>query len=78
MLISFSINLVLLWVALGWALLVVRAIGEAGAQVMANVFGLLPAAIGVMLIPRRLELTLCAVHAGFCCRAELSHNVLSF
>jgi hypothetical protein len=76
-LISFSVNLVLLWVALGRASLVGRAVGEAGARAVAKVFGLLPAAIRVTLI-RRLDLALCAVQAGFCCRAELSHNVLSF
>jgi hypothetical protein len=59
------------------ASLVGRAVGEAGAQAMAKAFGLLPATIGVMLI-RRLELTLRAVHAGFCYRAESSHNVLAF
>jgi len=55
---SFLINLLLVWVALRWASLIVRAIGEAGTQAMATVFGLLLAAIGVTLIRRGLELTL--------------------
>jgi multiple antibiotic resistance protein len=65
MLVSFSANLVLVWVALWWASAVVRAIGEAGAQAMAKVFGLLLAAIGVTLIRRGLELALSEAHAGF-------------
>ena len=57
-LLAFSCNLVLVWVALRWASAVVRAIGAAGAQALAKVFGLLLAAIGVTLIRRGLELTL--------------------
>jgi multiple antibiotic resistance protein len=61
-LVSFSVNLVLVWVALRWATVVVRAVGEAGAQAMAKVFGLLLAAIGVTLIRRGLELALREAH----------------
>jgi multiple antibiotic resistance protein len=57
-LLALTLNLVLVWVALRWASVVVRVIGEAGAQAMAKVFGLLLAAIGVMLIRHGLELTL--------------------
>jgi small neutral amino acid transporter SnatA (MarC family) len=56
--IAFSVNLVLVWLALRWAPVVVRVIGEAGTQAMAKVFGLLLAAIGVTFIRRGLELTL--------------------
>jgi multiple antibiotic resistance protein len=62
---SFVINLVLVWVTLRWASVIVRAIGEAGTQAMAKVFGLLLAAIGVTLIRRGLELTLRDSNAGF-------------
>jgi multiple antibiotic resistance protein len=62
---SFVINLVLVWVTLRWASTIVRAIGEAGTQAMAKVFGLLLAAIGVTLIRRGLELTLRDSNAGF-------------
>jgi len=61
-LLAFSLNLVLVWVALRWAFTIVQAIGEAGAQAMAKVFGLLLAAIGVMFVRRGLELTLMATH----------------
>jgi multiple antibiotic resistance protein len=56
--VAFGANLVLVWLALRWAPAVVRVIGEAGAQAMAKVFGLLLAAIGVTFIRRGLELTL--------------------
>lgn len=46
-LLAFSLNLVLVWVALRWAFTIVQAIGEAGAQAMAKVFGWLLAAIGL-------------------------------
>ena len=57
-LIAFGVNLVLVWAALRWAPVIIRAIGEAGARAVAKVFELLLAAIGITLIRRGLELTL--------------------
>lgn len=54
-LVAFAVNLALVWLALRWASVVVRLIGEAGARAVAKVFGLLLAAIGVTLIRRGLE-----------------------
>lgn len=54
-LVAFALNLALVWLALRWASVVVRLIGEAGARAVAKVFGLLLAAIGVTLIRRGLE-----------------------
>jgi multiple antibiotic resistance protein len=54
-LLAFAVNLALVWLALRWASLVVRLIGEAGARAVAKVFGLLLAAIGVTLIRRGLQ-----------------------
>jgi small neutral amino acid transporter SnatA (MarC family) len=48
----------LVWVALRWASLIVRVIGEAGARAVAKVFALLLAAIGVTLVHRGVELAL--------------------
>ena len=53
---AFGLNLVLVWVALRWASLIVRVIGEAGARAVAKVFELLLAAIGVTLIRRGVEM----------------------
>jgi multiple antibiotic resistance protein len=58
MLLAFAVNLVLVWAALRWASLIVRAIGEAGARAVAKVFELLLAAIGVTLVRRGVELAL--------------------
>jgi multiple antibiotic resistance protein len=57
-LLAFGVNLVLVWVALRWASLIVRVIGEAGARAVAKVFALLLAAIGVTLVRRGVELAL--------------------
>ena len=57
-LLAFGVNLVLVWVALRWASLIVRVIGEAGARAVAKVFALLLAAIGVTLGRRGVELAL--------------------
>jgi multiple antibiotic resistance protein len=54
-LVAFAVNLALVWLALRWASVMVRLIGEAGARAVAKVFGLLLAAIGVTLIRRGLE-----------------------
>jgi small neutral amino acid transporter SnatA (MarC family) len=54
-LLAFSLNLVLVWVALWWAGAVVRVIAEAGARAAAKVFGLLLGAIGVTLVRHGLE-----------------------
>jgi multiple antibiotic resistance protein len=54
-LLAFSLNLVLVWVALWWSGVVVRVIGEAGARAVAKVFALLLGAIGVTLVRRGLE-----------------------
>jgi hypothetical protein len=42
-----ELNLALVWVALRWASVIVRVIGEAGSRAVAKVFQLLLAAIGV-------------------------------
>jgi multiple antibiotic resistance protein len=54
-LLAFAVNLALVWLALRWASVVVRLIGEAGARAVAKVFGLLLAAIGITFIRRGLE-----------------------
>ncbi len=51
-LISFALNLVIVWVVLRWAVLVERVLGEAGSRAVAKVFNLLLAAIGVTFIRR--------------------------
>jgi len=61
---AFGLNLVLVWVALRWAFLIVRVVGEAGARAVAKVFDLLLAAIGVTLIRRGVELALQEVSRG--------------
>jgi multiple antibiotic resistance protein len=57
-LLAFGVNLVLAWMALRWASLIVKVIGEAGARAVAKVFQLLLAAIGVTLVRRGVELVL--------------------
>src|SRR5919197_4512704 len=63
-LLAFGVNLVLVWAALHWASLIVRAIGEAGARAVAKVFELLLAAIGVTLVRRGVELALQEAQRG--------------
>jgi multiple antibiotic resistance protein len=57
-LLAFGVNLALAWMALRWASLIVKVIGEAGARAVAKVFQLLLAAIGVTLVRRGVELAL--------------------
>jgi multiple antibiotic resistance protein len=63
-LLAFGVNLVLVWAALRWASLIVRAIGEAGARAVAKVFELMLAAIGVTLVRRGVELALQEAQRG--------------
>jgi multiple antibiotic resistance protein len=49
-LVAFFLNLVLVWLALRWASLIGRVLGETGSQVGAKVSNLLLAAIAVMMI----------------------------
>jgi multiple antibiotic resistance protein len=63
-LLAFGANLVLVWAALRWASVIVRAIGNAGARAVAKVFELLLAAIGVTLVRRGLELALQEAQRG--------------
>jgi multiple antibiotic resistance protein len=63
-LLAFGVNLVLVWAALRWASLIVRAIGEPGARAVAKVFELLLAAIGVTLVRRGVELALQEAQRG--------------
>lgn len=48
--VSFILNLFIVWVVLRWASLIGRALGEPGSQAAAKVSNLLLAAIGVMFI----------------------------
>jgi multiple antibiotic resistance protein len=51
-LIAFALNLVIVWVALRWASLIGRVLGDAGCRAITKVFSLLLAAIAVTFIRR--------------------------
>jgi len=57
-LLSFAVNLVIVWGALRWAAVIERAIGEAGSRAVTSVLGLLLVAIGVGMIRRGIEIGL--------------------
>lgn len=58
--VSFLLNLAIVWAALRWAWLLRRALGDAGSRAVAKVFTLLLAAIGVTFIRRGLLAALAA------------------
>jgi multiple antibiotic resistance protein len=51
-LIAFALNLVIVWIALRWASLIGRVLGEAGCRASAKVFNLVLAAIAVTFVRR--------------------------
>ncbi len=51
-LIAFALNLVIVWVALRWASLIGRALGDAGCRAITKVFSLVLAAIAVTFVRR--------------------------
>jgi len=57
-LIGFALNLGLVWVALRWASLIGRFLGEAGCRAISKVFSLLLAAIAVTFVRRGLAAAL--------------------
>ncbi len=51
-LIAFALNLVIVWVALRWASLIGRLLGDAGCRAITKVFSLVLAAIAVTFVRR--------------------------
>ena len=51
-LIAFALNLVIVWIALRWASLIGRVLGDAGSRAVAKVFSLVLAAIAVTFVRR--------------------------
>jgi multiple antibiotic resistance protein len=58
--VSFGLNLVIVWAALRWASLIARVLGDAGGRAVTKVFSLVLAAIAVTFIRRGVEAAIAA------------------